>query len=373
MANEGDGPGPLAGVRVVEFAGIGPGPLAGMLLADLGADVVVVDRPVLSGFSTAVPRALLITNRGKRLTSADLKAEEGRSAARALVELADVLLEGFRPGTMERLGLGPGRLLADNPRLVYCRITGWGQTGPRAGMAGHDINYIAVTGALAALGRAGGPPTPPANLLGDYAGGAMFAVTGVLAALFEAERSGRGQVVDAAMADGVGALLAPMAGMVAAGRWRLERGVNWLDTGAPFYDVYRTRDDRYLAIGSLEDPFFAALAAGLGLTEAECGDRWDERQWPALRERITGIVSTRSRDEWMAVFDGTDACVAPVLDLAEAERDPANRAREAFVASGDLAQPAPAPRFSRTPSRRPSPPPVEPVTLTSVLDGWRRG
>ncbi len=365
--------GPLAGVRVVEFAGIGPGPLAGMLLADMGADVVVLDRPVPVGIGAMIPREMLVTNRGKRLTWADLKTDEGRSGARALAAAADVLLEGFRPGTMERLGLGPELLLADNPRLVYCRITGWGQTGPRAATAGHDLNYIAVTGALAALGRAGAPPTPPMNLLGDFAGGSMFAVTGVLAALFEVQRSGLGQVVDAAMTDGVGALLAPMVGMVAAGRWKLERGVNWLDTGAPFYDVYRTRDDQFLSIGSLEEPFFAALASGLGLTEAECAGRWDEARWPALRQRIGEIVAGRTREEWMEVFEGTDACVAPVLDLAEAERNPANRDREAFVPVNGINQPAPAPRFSRTAARRPSAPPVASVPLATVLDGWRLG
>ena len=364
--------GPLAGVRVVEFAGLGPGPLAGMLLADLGADVVVLDRPTSGGIAATVPRSLLLTNRGKRLTSADLKTVEGRAAARALAGAADVVLEGYRPGTMERLDLGPDRLLGDNPRLVYCRITGWGQTGPRALTAGHDINYIAVTGALAALGRAGDVPTPPMNLLGDYAGGTMFAVTGVLAALFEAERSGRGQVVDVAMADGVGALLTPMAGMVAAGRWRLERGVNWLDTGAPFYDVYETLDQRYLAVGALEDGFFAALAAGLGLTEADCTDRWDEARWPALRARIAGVIAMRSRDQWMAIFGGTDACVAPVLDWDEAVADPANRARDAFVVAGGLTQPAPAPRFGRTPARPPSAPPVESIPLADVLAAWRR-
>lgn len=364
--------GPLHGVRVVEFAGIGPGPLAGMLLADMGADVVVVDRPVATGIAAMVPREQLLTNRGKRLTTADLKTPAGRSEAGLLAARADVVLEGFRPGTMERLGLGPEVLLTQNPRLVYCRLTGWGQAGPRAATAGHDINYIAVTGALAALGRAGGPPTPPMNLLGDFAGGTMFAVTGILAALLEVERSGQGQVVDVAMTDGVGALLAPYMGMVASGRWAHGRGENLLDTGAPFYDVYEAADGRYLAIGALEDPFFAALAAGLGLSDAETAGRWDEARWPALRARIEAVVKTRTRDEWMTIFAGTDACVAPVLELDEAVSDAGNQARAAFVTVADVRHPAPAPRFGRTPCRPVQPPPVESVPLGAILDGWRR-
>lgn len=363
--------GPLAGVRVVEMAGIGPGPLAGMLLADMGADVVVVDRPTPSEIAALTPRRFQIAHRGKRIVTVDLKTAAGVAAAKDLAGRADGLLEGFRPGTMERLGLGPADLWEARPELVYCRITGWGQTGPRARTAGHDLDYIAVTGALAALGRAGAAPTPPINLLGDYAGGTMFAVTGFLAALVEARRSGRGQVVDAAMTDGVGALLAPMAGMIAAGQWRLQRGENLLDTGAPFYDVYPTRDGGYLAIGALEDQFFRALADGLGLTEADRADRWNPARWPALRSRIGAIVAGRTRSEWMAVFEGTDACVAPVLDWNEAAADPANRARAAFADVGGVVQPAPAPRFGRTPSREPGPPPDQPVPLGQVLESWR--
>lgn len=362
--------GPLAGIRIVEFAGIGPGPLAGMLLADLGADVVVVDRPRPGAISALVPKRFLVTNRGKRLTTADLKSDAGLGDVMALLERADGLLEGFRPGTMERLGLGPEAVLGRRPSLVFCRITGWGQEGGRALTAGHDINYIAVTGALAALGRAGEPPTPPVNLLGDYAGGTMFAVTGMLAALLEAARTGRGQVVDAAMADGVGALLAPMIGMLAAGVWKPHRGTNLFDTGAPFYDVYRTRDDRFLAIGALEDEFFAELARGLGLTADEVARRWDQATWPALRERIGAIVATRSRDEWMAVFGGGDACVAPVLEMSEASADPENRGRGAFEMVAGVPQPAPAPRFSRTPQRPPAPPPETTTAIAEIVREW---
>lgn len=362
--------GPLRGVRVVEFAGIGPGPLAGMLLADLGADVVVLERPQASEITALVPRRGVIANRGKRLVTVDLKTEAGRGLARSLIDRADVVVEGFRPGTIERLGFGPDELLRRRPALVICRITGWGQEGPRSRTAGHDITYLAVTGALDAIGRAGEPPVPPVNFLGDYAGGTLFAVLGILAALFEARRTGVGQVVDAAMTDGVGALLAPTLGMLATGVWRSERGTNFIDTGAPFYDVYRTRDDKYLALGGLEEEFFAQLAKGLGLTAAEVEDRWNPARWPALRARIAATVATRTRDEWMARFEGTDACVAPVLTVTEAAADPANQARGAFVSIGGVVHPAPAPRFGRTPARAPSPPPEAVTDGAMVLADW---
>lgn len=362
--------GPLMGVRVVEFAGIGPGPLAGMLLADWGAEVVVVDRPRPSQISVLIPKPFLITNRGKRLTTADLKSESGRAAVWSLLERADVALEGFRPGTLERLGFGPAEALTRNPRLVYTRITGWGQTGPRARSAGHDISYIALTGALAAIGRAAEPPVPPMNLLGDYAGGTMFAVAGTLAALLEVGRSGRGQVVDAAMTDGVGALLAPLMAMTAAGVWTGERGRNLLDTGAPFYDVYRTGDDRFVAVGALEDEFFAALLAGLEIDPASIDDRWDPGTWPALRRRIAAVVAGKTRDEWAAVFAATDACVAPVLSLDEAEVEPHNVARAAFVRVDGHPHPAKAPRFDRTPTSAPTPPPLTVEPIDDILEDW---
>ena len=362
----------LHGVRIIEFAGIGPAPLAGMLLADLGADVVVIDRPNSAGIGSMVPREHLISNRGKRLTVADLKAPAGRAAVLELLDRADALLEGFRPGTMERLGLGPEVVLERNPRLVFARITGWGQTGPLARTAGHDINYIALTGGLDAIGRAGGPPVPPVNFLGDYAGGTMFAVTGVLAALFEAGRSGRGQVVDAAMIDGVGALLAPLMGMVAAGAWSSERGTNLLDTGAPFYDVYPTSDGRFVAVGALEGEFFAALIRGLGLPADLAASRSDRRTWPDLRRQIGTAIAGKTRDEWVGIFGGSDACVAPVLTIAEAAQDEHQRSRGGFVEVEGRLQPAPAPRFSATPPRPPAAPPVATTPIEAILVDWDR-
>ena len=366
------GTGPLAGVRVVELAGIGPAPLAGMLLADLGADVVFVERPAATGIAALVPKRHLITNRGKRLTRIDLKSEAGRAQLLELASRADVLIEGLRPGAIERLGLGPNDLHRVNPALVICRVTGWGQTGPRARTAGHDITYIAMTGALDLIGRRGEPPVPPINFLGDYAGGTMFAVVGILAALLEARRSGRGQVVDAAMTDGVGALLAPLIGMVAGKRWIPERGSNLFDTGAPFYDVYRTKDGRWLALGALEDEFFAQLAKGLGLSEAEIVDRGNPARWPALRKTLDERVASRTRDEWVAIFEGTDACVAPVLGLEEAVRHPDNVARGAFVDVDGVPQPAPAPRLSRTPLRPPAPPPETFADPAAIAAEWTR-
>jgi alpha-methylacyl-CoA racemase len=364
-------PGPLAGIKVVELAGIGPGPLTGMLLADLGADVVVVDRPTASQMGSFVPPRFLITNRGKRLTAADLKSAPGREALWSLLEQADVLLEGFRPGTLERLGFGPDQALARNPRLIYTRITGWGQDGPRARTAGHDIGYIALTGALAAIGRAGGAPVPPINLLGDYAGGAMFALAGTLAALLEAGRSGRGQVVDAAMIDGVGVLLAPLIGMLGAGRWTLDRGKNLLDTGAPFYDVYETRDGRFVAVGALEDEFFAALLTGLGIDPGEARDRWNPATWEILRRRFAEVFATRTRDEWDAHFAGTDACVVPILTVEEAEREAHHHSRGGFARVDGVLQPAPAPRFGRTAAQKPSAPPVGQEPIEDLIRAWR--
>ncbi len=362
---------PLSGLRIVEFAGIGPAPLAGMLLADLGADVVVVDRPNAGGIGSMIPRRHLITNRGKRLTVADLKSVAGREAVFGLLDGADGLIEGFRPGTMERLGLGPDQVLARNPRLVFGRLTGWGQSGPLAATAGHDINYIALTGGLDAIGRAGGPPLPPVNFLGDYAGGTMFAVMGVLAALLEARRSGKGQVIDAAMIDGVGALLAPMMGMLSAGAWTAERGRNLFDTGAPFYDVYPTVDDKFVAVGALEDGFFAALVDGLGLPADTLVTRWDRQTWPELRRQIAGRIRQKSRADWAAVFAGSDACVAPVLSIAEAALNEHQVSRRGFVDVEGQLQPTPAPQFSRTPQRPPTAPPVDVTPIEAVLAEWR--
>jgi len=342
--------GPLAGLRVVEMAGIGPCPLAGQLLADLGAEVVVIARAGANPFDDA------INARGKRHLTINLKHDDGRALALALIGRADVLIEGFRPGVMERLGLGPDECLAANPGLVYGRVTGWGQDGPLAHAAGHDINYIAVTGALNALGEPDRPPPPPLNLFGDYAGGTMFLLTGVLAALFERSRSGRGQVIDAAMVDGVPALMGLFHSFRAIGLWSNERGANLLDGGAPWYRCYATADGRYVSVGALEPQFFAAMARRLGLEERWHADRMDRAKWPELAALLKRIFATKARDEWAAVFEGTDCCVAPVLDWDEAPGHPHLAARGSFFSAGGVTQAAPAPRFSRTQPARPDSP-----------------
>ena len=342
--------GPLTGVRVVEFAGLGPGPFAGMLLADLGADVVRIDRPGGRGGLIGALGATSLLDRGKRSIALDLKDADDLAVVRALVERADVLLEGFRPGVMERLGLGPDDLLALRPSLVYGRMTGWGQTGPLASSAGHDIGYVALTGALGASGRPDERPAPPLNLLGDFGGGGVFLALGALAALVHARATGEGQVVDAAIVDGTAVLTTMIHGMLDAGTWRDRRGVNLLDTGAPFYDVYRCADGQFLAVGALEEQFYAALLDGLGLAGDETlPDRDDPRQWAALRDRFTHVFQSRTRDEWWAVFAGTDACVAPVWSLLEATRDEHNRERGVFTEVDGVLQPGVAPRFSVTP------------------------
>ncbi|WP_433604315.1 CaiB/BaiF CoA transferase family protein [Dactylosporangium sp. CA-139114] len=345
--------GPLRGVRVVELAGIGPGPFAAMLLADLGADVVRVDRPGPAS-PIAPPPAGDLTNRGKRSVAADLKTPEGVELVLSLTERAHVLIEGFRPGVAERLGVGPDQVLARRPSLVYGRMTGWGQEGPLASSAGHDITYLARSGALHAIGRAGGPPQVPVNLLGDYGGGALYLVVGILAGLRSAEATGRGQVVDAAIVDGAAHLSLILHSLLSAGLWSDHRGVNLLDTGAPFYDVYRTADDRYVAVGALEPQFFADLVARLNLTDAP--DQFDVARWPELRTRLTNAFAEKTRDEWAAVFDGTDACVAPVLSLTEAPQDSHLAARGTFVTADGVTQPAAAPRFI--------PWPASPATIT---------
>jgi len=336
-------PGPLAGFKVVEFAGIGPGPFCAMLLADLGAEVLCIARP--GGQGAAGP----VLGRSRQTVELDLRQPEGAQQALALVAKADALIEGFRPGVMERLGLGPDVCLAANPRLVYGRMTGWGQHGPLAHAAGHDINYIAITGALQAIGRRGEAPVPPLNYVGDFGGGAMLLAVGLLSALLEAGRSGQGQVVDAAMTDGAALLSAMMFGFKAQGQWRNERGTNLLDGGAFFYDTYACADGRYLALGPIEPQFYAELRHRVGLADDPDFDRqMDPRAWPALREKLAAVLRTRTRDEWCAVLEGTDACVAPVLDWDEAPRHPHNVARHTFVSVDGVVQPAPAPRFSRS-------------------------
>ncbi|MEU2223613.1 CaiB/BaiF CoA-transferase family protein [Streptomyces sp. NPDC018347] len=341
------GAGPLSGVRVVELAGIGPGPFAAMLLADLGADVVRVDRP--GGPGLGLDPAHDVTNRNKRSVVVDLKAPDGPARVLDLAERADVLVEGYRPGVAERLGVGPADCHARNPRLVYGRMTGWGQDGPLAQRAGHDVAYIALTGTLGMIGRPGEPPAVPANLLGDYAGGSLYLVVGVLAALHHARATGTGQVVDAAIVDGTAHLSTVIHAMLAAGGWQDRRAANLLDGGCPYYGTYETADGRHMAVGALEGKFFAEFLHLLGLDDLAPA-RTDLTRWDELRERIATVFKSRTRDEWTAVFEGSDACVAPVLSLREAPDHPHLAARGTFTEHGGITQPAPAPRFSATPT-----------------------
>jgi alpha-methylacyl-CoA racemase len=344
--------GPLRGVRVIEIASLAPAPFGCMVLSDLGADVLRVDRT--TGAGGGAPADPL--GRGRRSIALNLKDPSGVGVLLRLLDSADVLVEGFRPGVAERLGFGPEVCLDRNPRLVYGRMTGWGQDGPMAQMAGHDINYIAVAGALAPIGHAGDRPVPPLNLVGDFGGGGMLLALGVLAALYERSASGRGQVVDAAMVDGAALLTSFIHGMRGQGLWRDDRGTNLLDTGAPFYDTYATADGEYMSVGALEPQFYAALLRGLGLEDADLPGQLDRDRWPEMRARFAAVFEQKTRDEWTAVFDGTDACVAPVLGLGEAPAHPHNTARSGFVDVGGLVQPAPAPRFDRTPADVPGPP-----------------
>ncbi|HEV3173087.1 MAG TPA: CaiB/BaiF CoA-transferase family protein [Actinocrinis sp.] len=339
--------GPLRGLRVVELAGIGPAPHAAMVLADLGADVVRIERPPSASGTGLIGRAQQ-QGRGTRTVAADLKTSDGRDAVLRLAAKADVLIEGYRPGVAERLGVGPEQCRAVNPRLIYGRVTGWGQTGPLAHHSGHDINYIGLTGILNAIGRRGERPVPPLNLVGDYGGGSMLLLVGVLAALWERERSGEGQVVDAAMVDGAGLLAHLVWAMYGGGDWTAERGANSLDGGAPFYDTYECADGRYVAVGALEPQFYAALLHGLGLDPAELPEQWDRTGWPRLRDRFTAAFLAHPRDHWAGVFGDVDACVTPVLSFDEAPRHPHLADRHAFVELDGVTQPGPAPRFSRT-------------------------
>ncbi|MEU0170622.1 CaiB/BaiF CoA-transferase family protein [Streptomyces iakyrus] len=361
------GHGPLSGVRVVELAGIGPGPFAAMLLADLGADVVRVDRP--GGPGLAIDPACDVTNRNKRSVVVDLKAPDGPEQVLDLAARADILIEGYRPGVAERLGVGPGPCHARNPRLVYGRMTGWGQDGPLAQRAGHDIAYIAPTGTLGMIGRPDEPPAVPANLLGDYAGGSLYLVVGVLAALHHARATGTGQVVDAAIVDGTAHLSTMIHGMLAAGGWQDRRGANLLDGGCPYYGTYETADGRYMAVGALEPQFYAEFLTLLGV-EDRAAARKDVARWGELREEVAARFKSRTRDEWTAVFDGTDACVAPVLSLREAPHHPHLAARGTFTDHGGITQPAPAPRFSATPTSVRTGPARPGADTTDVARDW---
>ena len=365
--------GPLSGVRVVEMVGIGPCPFAAMMLADMGAEVIRIDRKAAPGADSPYPMLGTrhdVMARGRRSLALDLKQPAGRLAALRLVDRADVLLEGFRPGVMERLGLGPDVCLERNPKLVYGRVTGWGQDGPLAQAAGHDINYVALSGMLHAMGRAGEAPAPPLNLVGDFGGGGMMLAFGVLCAVLAARSSGQGQVVDAAMLDGAALLGAMMYGLRSHGAWSDERAANLLDGGAPFYDTYACSDGKFISVGAIEPQFFARLLALTGTVDEGFAQRWDKAQWPHQKARLAALFATRSREEWCRLLEGTDVCFAPVLDMAEAPRHPHNAARQTFVEIDGVTQPAPAPRFSRTTPAMPEPPSSPGQDSDAVLHDW---
>ncbi len=362
--------GPLSGVKVLEFEAIGPGPFAGMLLADMGADVIVIDRPGSPDLGVKRERWMDVLMRGKRSVTLNLKSMDGAAAALTLAARADALIEGFRPGVMERLGLAPDTVLARNSRLVYGRMTGWGQDGPLAARAGHDINYIALAGVLNAFGRKGEAPVAPLNLVGDFGGGGMLLGFGIACALVEAKASGKGQVVDAAMVEGASLLAAMFSGLLAAKNWHEERGANILDTGAPWYDVYETRDAKYVSIGAIEAKFYHDLLERLGLAREPLPKQHDRKGWPELRGRFTQIFKSRTRDEWCAVFEGSDACFAPVLSFSEARRHAHNAARKNFVTVAGIEQPAPAPRYSKTPAAVRHAPPERGEGGQQALRDW---
>ncbi len=359
--------GPLQGLRIIELASIGPGPMCAMLLADMGADVVRIDRTEPSGLGVPMDKRFEVSGRSRRSVALDLKAAAGRDAVLRLVDKADMLIEGFRPGVAERLGLGPDDCHARNPGLIYGRMTGFGQKGPLAQAAGHDLNYIALTGALHAIGPAGQKPVPPLNLVGDYGGGALYLAMGLLAALHERKSSGKGQVVDAAMVDGAGSLMSIFYGMHASGRWSDQRGDNLLDGGAPFYDTYETADGKYVSIGALEPKFFAEMAQRIGLDEGFIKRQYDRMTWPEMRTAMTRILRGKTRDEWSALLEGSDACFAPVLSLDEAPRHAHASARAAFVEVAGVVQPGPAPRFDRSGSRAPEAAPAIGAHTDEVL------
>jgi len=363
-------PGPLQGIRVIEIAGIGPGPFAAMMLADMGADVLRVDRAdKVADELPQGPNADVLA-RGRRSVGVDLKHPEGVETVLRLVERADVLQEGFRPGVMERLGLGPDACLARNPRLVYGRMTGWGQEGPLAQAAGHDINYIAQSGALGMIGRKGEPPLAPLNLVGDFGGGGMYLIFGIVCALLERERSGQGQVVDAAMVDGSASLTSMFYMFRNMNVWNPERGTNMLDTGAHFYEVYETSDGEYVSIGSIEPQFYRELLEKTGLAGETLPHQMDRSQWEPMKDRLRAIFKSKTRAEWCEIMEGSDVCFAPVLSVAEAIEHPANVAREVFVEVEGLAQPAPAPRFSRTRPEIQCPPPHTGQDTDAALAEW---
>lgn len=359
------GKGPLSGVKIVEFAGIGPGPFCGMLLSDMGADVVRIDRKGGGGGSKFEVGA-----RGRRSVAMDLKKPEAVEACLKLIEEADMLQEGFRPGVMERLGLGPDVCLKRNPKLVYGRMTGWGQYGPLAQAAGHDINYISLTGALHAIGRPGEKPVPPLNLVGDFGGGALYLALGMVSALTSARTTGKGQVVDCAMTDGSASLMSMFFGFTASGMWQPERGTNMLDGGAHFYDTYETSDGKWISIGSIEPQFYALLREKAGLSDELWDAQMDRSKWPEMKEKLEAVFKTKTRDEWCALMEGTDICFAPVLGLDEAMDHPHNKERQTIVEIDGVQQPNVAPRFSGTPSEIQGPPPSVGAHNDEALADW---
>jgi alpha-methylacyl-CoA racemase len=358
--------GPLQGFKVIEMAGIGPGPFTAMMLADMGAEVLRVDRPNARVLNPDKD----VLNRGRRSIAVDLKHPDGVQTVLRLVEQADALLEGFRPGVMERLGLGPDECLARNPKLVYGRMTGWGQDGPLAHAAGHDINYIAIAGVLNNFKREGERPVPPNNLVGDFGGGGLLLAFGLVCALLEASRSGQGQVVDAAMVDGAAVLSTMIHAFVAMGIWQDNPGHNMLDTGAPFYEVYETADGRYLAVGAIEQQFYSELLERTGLKDEDLPFQMDRDQWPSMKERFAALFKSKTRDEWQSILEGTDACAVPVLSMTEAPAHPHNVARQTFVERDGVTQPAPAPRFSRTNAEIAASPPAPGQHTSDALTDW---
>ena len=365
--------GPLHGLKVIEMAGLGPGPYCAMLLSDLGAEVLRVDRAVETEPSILPETRYNVTGRGRRSVAVDLKHPEGAGVVLRLAEQADVLIEGYRPGVMERLGLSPEACWQRNQRLIYGRMTGWGQDGPLADAVGHDINYIALTGALHAIGRQGQAPVPPLSLVGDYGGGGSILAIGILAALYEARTSGKGQVVDASIVDGTALLLSSVLGRLAAGSWRDERGTNVLDSGSPYYEVYETGDDKFMSVGAIEPKFYRNLLKVLSLSETDLPAQNDRDRWSELKARFAAAFKTRTRDEWDAAFRDVEACVAPVLSLREAPAHPHNRARDTFVEANGALQAAPAPRFSRTPAAIQGPTPNPGQHTREALEQWGFG
>jgi len=362
--------GPLVGYKVVELAGIGPNPMCAMMLADMGAEVIRVDRVISANLGVPVDARFSLLDRSRRSIAVDLKQRAGIDLVLKLVDRADALIEGFRPGVTERLGLGPDVCQARNPRLVYGRVTGWGQHGTLAQAAGHDINYISLTGAAYAIGQRDRPPAPPLNLVGDFGGGGMLLAVGVLAALLEAQKSGKGQVVDAAMTDGAAILMTALYGLHGSGYWTDQREGNILDGGAHFYDAYETKDGKYISIASIEAKFYDELLTLTGFSDPDNAGHRDREQWPALAARMTALIKTRTRDEWCRILEGTDVCFAPVLSMSEAPKHPHNVSRQTFVTENGVTQPAPAPRFSRTPSKIQKAPSADGADTDAVLGDW---